>query len=559
MNYELPFKREGVAFKRMGTRMDCSRNAVWSVPALKHWIDIIAKLGYNTLTLYCEDTYEIDGHPYFGYGRGRFSKDELKELNAYALERGVEMIPGTNTLAHLGTIFRWKHYADINDTADILLCEDERTYELIEGMIATCAECFTSRVLDINMDEAELLGRGKYHKLHGNHKRIEILKRHMNKVCEIAEKYGFEMIMIAGDMPFRLATHSESYSNTEAVVQEDVSEFVPAKAALKYWDYYKRSKEDYTALTKIHQQIKKENLWYQCGVWTWHAFSPENNYSTQAIRNSLLAAIKNGVENVNVCFFGDDGGECARFAGLPGLFYASEIAKGIHDEKLIKQHFEEMFDIPYDAFLLLDLTQRNETEEYCVHPTRYILYNDPFIGLMDLTIPESCRADHEELVKLLAPWCSHERWGYLFETLRDLCAVTAEKCDIGQRIRAAYEAGDKAKLEVLAGQLRHIRDLVEKFYRSFRRQWMMENKPHGFDVSDVRIGGVMTRLIHCAERLEAYCAGEVENIPELEEKLLDVRTPSSDSYGVKKYLNYWDRNSRYYTDIVSANVVGKGY
>ena len=218
-----------------------------------------------------------------------------------------------------------------------------------------------------------------------------------------------------------------------------------------------------------------------------------------------------------------------------------------------------MFHIPYDDFLLLDLTQRKEGEIYGSHPQRYILYNDPFIGLMDLTIPDSCRADHEELVELLTPWCSNERWGYLFETMRDLCAVTAAKCDIGQRIRAAYEAGDKAQLLVLAEELRRIRDLVEKFYRSFRRQWMIENKPHGFDVSDVRIGGVMTRLIHCAERLESYVAGDEKNIPELEEKLLDVRTPLSDSYGVKKYLNYWDRNSRYYTDIVSANVVGKGY
>ncbi len=29
MKYELPFKCEGIAFKRFGTRMDCSRNAVW--------------------------------------------------------------------------------------------------------------------------------------------------------------------------------------------------------------------------------------------------------------------------------------------------------------------------------------------------------------------------------------------------------------------------------------------------------------------------------------------------------------------------------------------------
>ena len=93
----LPFKRDtGIPFKRFGVRTDCSRNAVWNVPALKKWIDIISKLGYNTLTLYCEDTYEIEGEPYFGYGRGRFTKEELKELNAYAREREVEMIPGTN-------------------------------------------------------------------------------------------------------------------------------------------------------------------------------------------------------------------------------------------------------------------------------------------------------------------------------------------------------------------------------------------------------------------------------------------------------------------------------
>ncbi len=556
----LPFKRDtGIPFKRFGVRTDCSRNAVWSIPALKKWIDIISKLGYNTLTLYCEDTYEIEGEPYFGYGRGRFTKDELKELNAYAREREVEMIPGTNTLAHLGSIFRWAHYAEINDNADILLCEDERTYALIEKMIATAAECFDSRVIDINMDEADMLGRGKYYAKHGPDKRIEILKRHMNRVCEIARKYGFEMIMISGDMSFRLATHSESYSNTKAVVQEDVSDLIPEGAVLKYWDYYKRSKEDYTALTRVHQQIKREGLWYQCGVWTWHAFSPENNYSTGAIRNSLQAAMENGVENINVCFFGDDGGECARFAGLPGLFYASQIAKGIDDEATIKANFEKEFGIPYDQFLLIDLTQRNETEEYCVHPTRYILYNDPFIGLMDMTLPESTRADHEELVKLLAPLCKNKQWGYLFQTMHDLCAVTAEKCDIGTRIRAAYDAGDKKQLKKLARELRRIRDLVEKFYYSFRKQWMTENKPHGFDVSDVRIGGVMTRLVHCAERLDEYVAGNVDRIEELEETLLDVRTPLSPDYGKRKYLNYWDRNSRYYTEIVSANWVGKGF
>ena len=86
---------------------------------------------------------------------------------------------------------------------------------------------------------------------------------------------------------------------------------------------------------------------------------------------------------------------------------------------------------------------------------------------------------------------------------------------------------------------------------------MTENKGHGFDVSDVRIGGVVMRLNHCAERLEAYCAGTVDRIAELEDELLDTRTPLSQDYGKRKYLNYRDDCARLYCDIVSTNVLFK--
>jgi len=500
----MTFKHENIPFKRMAAKVDCSRNAVWNLPALKKWIDVISKLGYNALMLYTEDTYEVDGHPYFGYGRGRFSKEELKEIDTYALTRGVELIPSIATLAHLPTIFRWPQYMQILDTYDILLCEDERTYELIDAMLTTCEECFTSRVIDLNMDVADMLGRGKYMSLHGYHEQAEVFARHADRVRELAKKHGFETVLISD-----------------------------------------------------RDGCRAEESWCVGDVWVRNAFNPENRYSIAQLQDRIAAAKRDGVENMMVCFFGDDGGECARFAGLPGLFCASRFAMGMEDEAAIKQDFEREFGIAFDDFMLLDLTQRNETGERGVHPTRYMLYNDPFIGLMDKTIPDCARADHEELVGLLTPLCDHPEWGYLFRTLRDLCAVTAAKCDIGIRIHAAYAAGDKAKLGELAAELRHIRDLVEAFYRSFRKQWMLENKGHGFDVSDVRIGGVMTRLVHCARRLEEYVAGRTDRILELEDKQLDVRTPMSADYGVRKYMGHRDANASMYCDTVSSNVLFK--
>ena len=545
-----------LTFKRFGTQIDCSRNAVMNVASIKKWIDLVAAMGHNTLMMYTEDTYEVDGHPYFGYGRGRLTKDEMKEINAYGAERGIELIPSINTLAHLGTIFRWKQYADIHDCEDILLCDDERTYALIDDIFRTLSECYTSKVVNVGMDEAGMLGRGKYYDAHGDARRIDIIYRHLQKVSEIAKKYGKELL-IYSDMFYSLATHAE-YSDETAKVVEDVATQIPDNVSLVYWNYYKRTVEDYSAIMNVHRQIKPEGLWYYGGTWNWFSFNPENSYGIAHLSNAIRACQNTGVENMIISMWGDDGGECGRFASLPAVFWATELAKGNTDEADIKKKFEKLVGVPFDRFILLDLTSLGETERYGSHPSRYILYNDPFIGLMDLTLPESTRADHEKLAEQLAPLCRHPKWGYMFETMHDLCAVAAAKCDVGTRIRAAYDACDLKELKKLAKELRRIAGLVRKFYLSFRRQWMLENKGHGFDVSDARIGGVMTRLESCADRLEDYIDGRIERIEELEEELLDVRCPGHAEYGKRMYMDYWGKG-RYYADIVSANVVGKGY
>lgn len=52
---------------------------------------------------------------------------------------------------------------------------------------------------------------------------------------------------------------------------------------------------------------------------------------------------------------------------------------------------------------------------------------------------------------------------------------------------------------------------------------MRDNKPFGFDVQDVRFGGLIQRIKSCEARLDKYLAGETESIPELEEKILEAK------------------------------------
>jgi ADP-ribosylglycohydrolase len=79
-------------------------------------------MGYNTLMLYTEDTFEIEDEPYFGYMRGRYTKEELSEIDAFAASLGIEVIPCMQTLAHLPAALRWgKIPVDYDDIMENLV------------------------------------------------------------------------------------------------------------------------------------------------------------------------------------------------------------------------------------------------------------------------------------------------------------------------------------------------------------------------------------------------------------------------------------------------------
>ncbi len=94
------------------------------------------------------------------------------------------------------------------------------------------------------------------------------------------------------------------------------------------------------------------------------------------------------------------------------------------------------------------------------------------------------------------------------------------KYDLGLETRRAYQAHDNDKLAFIVKKYKLCENLLEKFYTLYKSLWYKENKPHGFDVQDLRLGGLSRRLSSCRERLEKYLSGEEKEIPELEEKLL---------------------------------------
>ena len=502
-----------------GVMLDMSRNGVMKPAVVNQFVDYISSFGYNMLQLYTEDTYEVDNEPYFGYLRGGYSKEEIRAIDAHCKNKGVELIPCIQTLAHLGTIFKYYPYREINDFADILLIDNPRTYQLIENMFMTLADSFSSRKVHIGMDEAHMVGLGKYLDLHGVCNRYELLKKHLDKVVEIAKKYGFEPMMWS-DMFFRMGNHGGYYGKNPHLPKEAL-EGVP-DVALVYWDYYHTHKDDYRAMVKAHQKFGKE-IWFAGGAWSWVGFTPANRYTLQTMKPAMDVCRECGVKNVFLTLWGDNGKECSFFSLLPSLYYVKRYYDGVTDRKQIAKEFEELTGEPFERMMNTDDPNYvGGNQEGFRDPSKYMLYNDPFFGWLDTQAKEGVDKQYKKLARRFAIYAKQsENFGYIYDTLSKLCAALSYKYDLGVRLRSAYQVRDKVVLTALCADLKKTEKAVERFYEAFRVLWHKENKPNGFEVQDARLGGLMQRLKHCRKRLQAYLDGKEESLPELEETLLD--------------------------------------
>lgn len=507
-------------YDTFGVMLDMSRNAVMSVEALKKYFAVLKKMGYNCVMLYTEDTYEVEGEPYFGYMRGRYSMDELRELDEYAANMGIELIPCIQTLAHLTAFVRWKKIPfDMDDT---MLVGDERCYEFVENLIKSVRKCFKTNRIHIGMDEAWTLGRGKYHNKNGCEPAPSIIKKHLARVNEIVKKYGFEP-MIWSDMFFRSFADNQYYlPKTE--MPRDVVEALPENVIPVYWDYYHEKREEYDAMLYNHEQLS-DKTWFAGGIWTWRGFLPCIEYSLNTMRPALDECEAHGVKNVIFTMWGDNGAECSRYAVLPALYYLAEYARGNKDEAKIKAGFEKMFGVSFDEYMVLDAINiaYEGTKDHHGTP-KAALFMDYFNAYLDVRhIAGYAATIADTAAKLHATAKKTRRLGYLFDSAAKLCDVLAVKYDLGVKTRAAYKAGDKPELARLAREdYTEVSRRLVKFATAFEKQWFAENKPAGFDVQDLRLGGLLRRTDSCRRRLLDYASGRTDRIEELECELLPM-------------------------------------
>jgi hypothetical protein len=513
------------AFDSLGVMVDVSRNGVLKVDALKTVLRRLALMGINSVQLYTEDVYTLPGEPFFGYGRGAYAPEELRAIDGYGRRLGIELVPCIQTLGHLEQILQWPAYRDLADTGCVLLAEHEPTYALLEKKLDQVSSCFSSRKIHIGMDEAHGIGLGRYRQIHGEKRAFDILSDHLKRVTSLCAERGLKPMMWS-DMFFRLGSVNHDYYDVKSEVPAEVIEHIPRETAMVYWDYYHEEPSFYDEWIARHRRMGKEPI-LATGAWTWGRFWACMDRVIRTNSAGMAAAQKQGLRDVFITAWGDDGAECHPASMFASIQYFAEFA---YNETADPDTLEKLFAVGsggiYSGYVEASGVDTIPRIKGCPLPEanfgKWILWHDPISSFLAPQIPEELPLHYRTLASKLDSLAQHDRSGAL-EFPAVLSRVLAGKAQLHLEVRAHYQSGNTAAMRLLLDEaLEPTLEAMTALWDLHQEVWSQWYKPFGWEVIESRYATVCARLRRLGKMMSDYLKDPTIRYEEFEYELQRV-------------------------------------
>lgn len=146
-----------------GTQVDLSRGPVPKLDYLKRIVRTIAEFKMNQLNLYMEDAFPIEGHPLVGVLDDRLSREDFRQLVAYAAPYHVDIVPATEGCGHLHKVLRFEAYTKMAEQprGHDLAADDATADAFLDGFFSQLNSVFPAQIYNIGCDETHELGAGR--------------------------------------------------------------------------------------------------------------------------------------------------------------------------------------------------------------------------------------------------------------------------------------------------------------------------------------------------------------------------------------------------------------
>jgi len=155
--------RDWPAMKYRGQHDDLSRGPFPTLAFQKHQLEVFAAHKVNLYSPYFESNLEYSADPLAAPPGGALTRDEAKELVAFATPLHIMIVPEQEAFGHVHHVLEYEKYADVAETphGNVIAPGQPGSLPLIVSWFTQIAADFPSPFLHIGADETFDLGLGR--------------------------------------------------------------------------------------------------------------------------------------------------------------------------------------------------------------------------------------------------------------------------------------------------------------------------------------------------------------------------------------------------------------
>lgn len=288
-------------FAARGFLLDVSRNRVPRLDTLFELVELLASFKINQLQLYTEHTFAYRGHEPVWRDASPLTERDVRELDAFCRKRFVELVPNQNSFGHF---HRWLSHEPYRELAEcpegiehpfgrrrepFSLCPtDPRSLELLEDLYEQLLPHFSSRQLNVGLDETFDLGAGRSAAACAERGKQEVYLEFLRRVHAIVHSWGHRM-QFWGDIILERA---------------DLIRKLPTDVVALDWGYEADHPFDDEASAFAEAGLE----FYVCpGTSSWNSLGGRTDNAFGNLASAASAGRKHGASGYLITDWGDNG------------------------------------------------------------------------------------------------------------------------------------------------------------------------------------------------------------------------------------------------------------
>nr|MDO8086161.1 glycoside hydrolase family 20 zincin-like fold domain-containing protein [Candidatus Sigynarchaeum springense] len=371
-----------------GLSQDVSRGQSPSVEAVKRHIKAMSRFRLNMYMFYLEDMFAFTKYPQIGKGRGPLTANDVKEIEAFAKQYHVEIVPIFQNLSHEENMLLDPEIKKLGEFpgAGCLDLSNPKIYDFLRDLFAEIAPAFSSTKFHIGCDESWDVGTYKAREFIEKKGMGKALLDHYLWVINELKKHWKRVFFLYHDIAFKY---------------DEVLKGLPKENAIMvFWEYSVR--EDWPDIDRIASF--KIPFVVSSSVLSWMAPFPDLARSFLSNKKLIDNGLQKGAIGQINSAWGDCGQENFHENNLPCFCYSAAYSwnnEGFDDTRFIDAYCKAMYGVTSTRFRDLFAAASSISKEF---PTRYLqhwlgfLWRHPYHSIaLDNVHPTISEDDHMEI------------------------------------------------------------------------------------------------------------------------------------------------------------------